>query len=134
MKTSDLKTGMVVGLRNGRMYVVLRDTYFDGEQKDVLWREGGFWMSLSDYTEDLKNIPSPQPFVWNESGAITEEDVKFASLYDVVVVYKPDSPGTILAKQGTGNKIIWTEEDGDLDMSLFEYRLLQRDRRTNDEA
>ena len=128
MTIDDLKTGMVVELRNGRMYVVMRDTYFDGEQKDVFWREGGFWMPLSDYAENLKNIPNQQPFVWNESGTITEEDFRFASLYDIVAVYRPSGPGTILAKHAAGNKILWTEEDGDLDMSLFEYQLVKRDR------
>ena len=57
MKKSDLRTGMIVTLRNGESYHVLLHTGFGGTQEDVLVHKVGMdtgWMPLCQYDEDLK--------------------------------------------------------------------------------
>lgn len=56
MKLDDLKTGMIVTLRNGTSYIVMRDFIDEGdlfvsmdENKVIAW------CSLNDYTTDMKD-------------------------------------------------------------------------------
>ncbi len=50
MTKSELKTGMVVRYRNGRLRLVLKDT--EHQEKDVVVGVDG-WLSLDEYDEDL---------------------------------------------------------------------------------
>lgn len=57
MKKSDLRTGMIVTLRNGETYHVLLHTGFGGRQEDVLVHKVGTdtgWMPLCQYDDDMK--------------------------------------------------------------------------------
>ena len=56
MNKSDLRTGMMVTLRNGGRYYILLNTGMLGEMNDVLVRRSGDdlgWMPLRNYSEDL---------------------------------------------------------------------------------
>lgn len=56
MNKSDLRSGMMVTLRNGTHYMVLLSTGMTGDMEDVLIRKVGSdtsWMPLSDYDDDL---------------------------------------------------------------------------------
>lgn len=56
MKKSDLRTGMLVTLRNGNAYYVMLGTGLGGEQENVLIHKVGKdtgWMSLRNYDDNL---------------------------------------------------------------------------------
>ena len=56
MNKSDLRSGMIVTLRNGDPYMVLLNTGMPGDMEDVLIHKVGNdigWMPLSEYADDL---------------------------------------------------------------------------------
>lgn len=132
MKKSDLKTGMVVEIREGMLYLVLLDTKFKGEEKNVIWREGGFWMLLDRYDENMKCLPEHDDILYkgDPDDPFTEEEIQSAKHFDVVAVYSPEYPAAILSRRLYGNNILWTEIDGDLkDMSVTWYEMVYRRQR-----
>ena len=53
---SDLKTGLIVTLRNGDQYIVMRDFYdVTGKSEDLLWAKSGC-IALSKYTPNMNYI------------------------------------------------------------------------------
>lgn len=58
---SELKTGMFVELRNGGIYMIAMDLYGVHPERNMIKIAGGF-MSLSDYTDDLKY----KKYSWDE--------------------------------------------------------------------
>lgn len=129
MKPCDLKTGMVVKLRDNGYYMVLRDCFaIPDNSKDVLWRQGGFWMPLDTYTEDMKCIPSRGIFD-DDDAPVTENDIKIARKFDIVAVIAAESPALIAHKEWFGNRILWTEEDGDMNESFSWYRITKEIRK-----
>ena len=56
MNKSDLRSGMIVTLRNRNHYMVLLNTGMTGDMEDVLIHKIGDdigWMPLSEYADDL---------------------------------------------------------------------------------
>ena len=56
MKKSDLRTGMLVTIRNGDHYYVAMNTGFGGEQENVLVHKVGKdtgWLALRNYDDNL---------------------------------------------------------------------------------
>lgn len=56
MRKSDLRTGMLVTLRNGNTYYVMLNTGLGGEMENVLVHKVGKdtgWMSLRNYDDNL---------------------------------------------------------------------------------
>jgi len=86
MKKSDLKTGMMVKLRNGRSYLVLLETSMIGDRKDILFGGTGHWMPLSDYNSDMHCFPHD---IWNDDDY---DSRKIDSSFDIMKVYEPVFP------------------------------------------
>ena len=131
MKRSDLKTGMVVQTRENGLYLVLRDTCFEDlfqNVKDVLWRDGGFWLDLAGYTEDLRRNPHADDDDVLGEGASEEQLAEEAFDWDIVAVFQTTHPAWLQMKrldEVPEVKVLWTEIDGDLeDMTLSMYRLM----------
>ena len=88
-----LKTGDKVMLRNGKFYMVLKDTVMSS----LLVSETGDIISLDSYGEDLRtkrnrlNQPSGLPF-------------------DIVAVLRPTKPNDILKFNAETNILIWFED------------------------
>lgn len=105
MKTSDLKSGMVVELRNGSKYLVLRDTGIGGEQNDVMIHpydgEGNGWMPISHYHDNLT--------CWGHDGLFDEGEVIPHSAFDIMKVWMPYHAVDI--GMSTVNKLIF-DRDG----------------------
>ena len=62
MKKSDLRSGMLVTLRNSETYYVMLNTGLPGDQADVLIHKVGHdtgWMSLRCYDEDMTHHDDP---------------------------------------------------------------------------
>lgn len=104
MTISDLKTGMTVTCRNGERYIVLRDTAFDGKEKDILWRPGGFWMPLADYNDSLENKPDPED---DWLYIPDEEREKLDREYDIIEVQKADFVAAIGRRDYFATKVLW---------------------------
>lgn len=104
MTISDLKTGMTVTCRNGNRYIVMRDTLFYGEEKDILFRPGGFWMSLSEYDNDF-NV---KPEAADDFGVERREDIDRG--FDIVEVQQAESVAFIGHKKGLFNKVLWRRD------------------------
>lgn len=64
MKKSDLRTGMIVELRNGKRYVVLLHTGLGDEQENILRNKMG-WEPLSKYDEDMYHKGSLSTSGWD---------------------------------------------------------------------
>ena len=92
---SDLKTGMVVTLRNREQYIVVRDFYdVTGKSEDLLWSKNGC-IPLSRYTSEMN-------FVDAGSGG--------DSPYDIVEVYLSESLSDFYRKREYGGSILWRNE------------------------
>lgn len=63
MNKSDLRTGMLVTLRNKEQYYVMLNTGFYSKANDILLKRYGKseigWMSLADYTDTLEYHSDP---------------------------------------------------------------------------
>lgn len=87
-----LKTGDKVMLRNGKLYMILKDT----AMSSLLVSENGDVISLDSYGEDLRtkrnrlNQPSGLPF-------------------DIVKILRPTKPNDILNFNAKTNIVIWFE-------------------------
>ena len=103
MKKSDLKTGMWVEMRNGGMYLVLKDidTKNYGHQ-DIFFAQDGGFMTGEGYTETLESEPT----------------YKCSSGYDVVKVYGKATDNFIFNKNRKG-ALLWQREEP-ISMSLTE--------------
>ena len=129
MKPSELKTGMIVKLHDNGYCMVLRDCFaIPDSGKDVLWRQGGFWMPLDTYTEDMKCIPSRGIFI-DDDAHVTESDIEIARGFDIVAVIAAKSPAFISHKEWFGNRILWTEEDGDMNEPFSWHRITKENRK-----
>lgn len=86
MKKSDLRTGMWVKFRNGKMCIVLRDT-----NNGDLCVDGDGFMDFPAYTEDLKVINSNDP---------TED-------FDIVEIWQPKYCGKYYEFEKEYCKLLW---------------------------
>lgn len=90
MNKSDLRTGMMVTLRNGGTFYILLNTGMLGEMNDVLVRRSGNdmgWMPLRNYSEDLRHHDAP--------GHIFDEDLlpdETDRDWDIMEVYAVKAP------------------------------------------
>ena len=92
---SELKTGMFVELRNGGIYMIAMDLYGLHPERNMIKTDGGF-MSLSDYTDDLKY----KKYSWDEQ-------------WDIIRVYSMMSSklGNIFVKFSEKDlNLLWDEE------------------------
>lgn len=140
MKLNDLKTGMVVQTRERGLYLVLRDTCFDSvfqDVKDVLWHDGGNWMPLSGYSEDMKRIPDNEEDELFCLKLSEEERKQSAANYDITAVIMPYHPASLDMDRLDGMpdvKLLWTEKDGDLEnMTIWWYNMMKRQREYEEE-
>lgn len=90
MKKSDLKTGMTVELRDGKLYKVIKDVHTDnyGHQEYLFLRDKGFNI-VDCYMEDLRN--------------------KNYSDFDVIKIYDKKSDGEIL--EIDTSKLLWERKE-----------------------
>lgn len=58
MTKADLKTGMVVNLRNGDSYVVVKEVGDGCYEYDIIFRKNS-WIDLNSYTDDFKCEANP---------------------------------------------------------------------------
>lgn len=60
MKKSDLKTGMIITMRDGKEYMVYKDVDTGWTTGDILFACDGRhdWVSLDDYNEDMTTYNS----------------------------------------------------------------------------
>ncbi len=133
MTPKDLKTGMVVQTRKEGLYIVLRDACFDDQNvKDILWRDGGFWLDLDGYSDDMMRNPHADDDDFLGEGASEEQLDDEARPFDIVAVIQPGHPAYLQMnrlKDMPDTKLIWTEKDGDLsNMSLSWYLLTRKGR------
>ena len=90
---SDLRTSLVVTLRNGDQYIVLRDFYdVTGKSEDLLWSKKGC-IPLSKYTPDMNFT-----------------DGAGDSPYDIYEVYLSEGLSDFYRKREYGGKILWRNE------------------------
>ena len=90
---SDLKTGLIVTLRNGDQYIVMRDFYdVTGNSEDLLWSKNGC-IPLSRYTPEMNYI-----------------DGGGDSPYDIVEVYLSEGLSDFYRKREYGGNILWRNE------------------------
>ncbi len=90
---SDLKTGLIVTLRNGDQYIVMRDFYdVTGKSEDLLWAKSGC-IALSKYTPNMNYI-----------------DGGGDSPYDIIDVYLSECLSDFYHKREYGGSILWRNE------------------------
>lgn len=90
---SDLKTGLVVTLRNGYQYIVMRDFYdATGKSEDLLWSKNGC-IPLSKFTSEMNFV-----------------DGAGDSPYDIYEVYLSEGLSDFYRKREYGGKILWRNE------------------------
>lgn len=90
---SDLKTGLVVTLRNGDQYIVMRDFYdVTGKIEDVLWSKNGC-IQLSKFTPEMN---------YSDGGGDT--------LYDIIEIYVSEGLSDFYRKREYGGRILWRNE------------------------
>ena len=89
----DLKTGLIVTLRNGDQYIVMRD-FFDvtGKSEDLLWAKNGC-IPLSKYTPEMNYI-----------------DGGGDSPYDIIDVYLSECLSDFYRKREYSGNILWRNE------------------------
>lgn len=105
MKKSDLRTGMIVTLRNGETYHVLLHTGFGGEQENVLVHKIGTdtgWMPLRPYDEDMK-------YHDNDNESIFTNDPKDDPNWDIMQVEAVREAAYVLT--GRHFKTIWERKE-----------------------
>ena len=105
MKKSDLRTGMLVTIRNLNHYYVMLNTGMGGEMENVLVHKVGKdtgWMPLSSYDEDMLFHDKPDDILTSPS----EEDERS---WDIVRV-DGCSEAAWLYCRGT-YKLIWERSD-----------------------
>lgn len=76
MNKADLRSGMIVTLRNGDPYMVLLGTGMTGNMEDVLIHKVGNdigWMPLCEYADDLTFHDSDEDFL----PSTPEEDLEW---------------------------------------------------------
>ena len=81
MNKSDLRTGMLVTLRNDESYYVMLDTGLFGDQEGVMVHRIGQdtgWLSLRDYADDLTHHSDP-----NDIFPFTPEEDR---MWDIVLI------------------------------------------------
>jgi len=105
MNISDLKTGMVIKLRTGRQYAVMKNTSIDG-YKDIAIlinknRKITNWVDLSEYNEAMEFV---------RTQTFEDLDTKYDSMFDIMEVGRPRS---VLDMFSDGTEIIWTRDGGD---------------------
>ena len=103
MKKSDLKTGMIVELRNGKMYLVMLNP--DCEDRELISLDGGF-MSLCDYEENLR---------WAKSFDDQWTVVKIYSLENSICFILSEKEEALKNK-----KLIWERKGIPVEMTIAE--------------
>lgn len=101
MNKSDLRSGMLVTLRNNETYYVMLNTGLWGRMNDVLCHKVGDdtgWMPLSDYAEDLTHHDDPDAIFPNTP----EED----RMWDIVQVAMCSTASALCTRKHY--KTIWT--------------------------
>lgn len=97
MKLSDLKTGMIVTLRNGEEYVVFKNfaDLFTESQAIICNTQIKRWMNISDFSDDMK---CTSQFLRNN--------------YDIVKVEIPHHPYSFgdIGYAREKRKLLWKEE------------------------
>lgn len=106
MKKSDLRSGMLVTLRNSKAYYVMLNTGFTGDQADVLVRYADGetrFMPLSEYDEDMTFHEDPDHIFPNTP----EEDRE----WDIVMIEGTVSACWIFMM--SHYRILWKREEDD---------------------
>ena len=91
MKKKDLKTGMVVKLKNGKVYEVMLDR-MDNFNPNILRRSVG-WIGLCDYTDNLLDIDNVRNSNWH-----------------IMEIYNPIAPRVNLEDFPEGHELIWKRD------------------------
>ena len=103
MNKSDLRSGMLVTLRNNDTYYVMLNTGLLGNQADVLVHkvgDGTGWMPLRDYAEDMTHHSDPDDIF----PSTPEED----RMWDIMQVSVPRSAAYLCDRRYY--RSIWTRE------------------------
>lgn len=108
MKKSDLRTGMLVTLRNeSEYYVMLNTGSFISREKDILLKryskEEMGWLSLEDYDDDLTHHTRPGDMF--AAFATPEDDAK----WDIVKVSAANKPTDLCIPDRY--KTVWTRKE-----------------------
>lgn len=104
MKKSDLRTGMLVTLRNKESYYVLLNTGLCAGQQDILAHNVGDetgWLSLCNYADDLTYHDDPDGIF----PSTPEQD----RWWDIMEIAIAPSAGTICNRKGY--RSAWTREE-----------------------
>ena len=109
---SDLRTGMLVTLRNGNQYIVMRnmcDAEFRCE--DILWSKRGC-ISLSSYNANMNYASETTPcdHLQVSADAVQQVSESTGSPYDIVEVYLSLCLADFYKKRGGGGEILWRNE------------------------
>lgn len=105
MKKSDLRTGMLVTLRNKESYYVMLNTGLGREQENVLVHKVGKdtgWMPLSGYDEDMFFHDEPDDII----PSAFEEDHRE---WDIVRVYGCTEAAWLYCRETY--KLVWEREE-----------------------
>ena len=87
---SDLKSGMLVELRNGRYYTVVMDYETEHHGTGAMFGKGGGFIHIDIYNNDLTN--------------------NLLGEFDIVKVYKPKCDGDVLSDDIHDFNLIWERE------------------------
>lgn len=109
---SDLRTGMLVTLRNGNQYIVMRnmsDAEFRCE--DILWSRRGC-ISLSSFNSKMNYVyeTAPCDHLQVPADAVQQVSESTGSPYDIVEVYLSLCLADFYKKRGGGGEILWRNE------------------------
>ena len=105
MKKSDLRTGMLVTLRNKESYYVMLNTGMGREQENVLIHKVGKdtgWMPLSSYDEDMFFHDEPDDII---PSAFEESNRE----WDIVRIYGCSEAAWLYCRDTY--KLIWEREE-----------------------
>lgn len=88
MKLQDLKTGMLIKTREGKLYKV----YLGTEDEEAFCTEEGFWIGLASYKDDMTHKKHPE--------------------FDVIKVYNYSCKAHLYSSYKTTEiNLIWERED-----------------------
>lgn len=101
MKKSELKTGMVVELRDGRLATVFKDTFWGN---DFIVMSENIQASLSNFDEDTLEWYKKDKIV-----SLTESE-KHRRSVDIMKVYIPRTPAKCFSRDTNEMKCIWDRD------------------------
>ncbi len=106
MKKQELKTGMLVQTRKGKIGLVMKDNCYG---KNAIIFNNNSWTSLDGFNDDL---------IWHEES----KDRNYAKTVDIVKVYVPDLPTGFLSRVNKFSTLepVWVREESTPEYTLEE--------------